>query len=100
VRRFAETASATSLRDGCAETLGDASGESFSDQPSKSFESPGLPSYQHFRPSMMRYDHHFPFELEGFAALHCCFASACGIPNNNNTATKAVRVVDEGCVLI
>jgi hypothetical protein len=88
------------LRDGCAETLGDASGESFSDHPSKFFESPGLPSYQHFRPSMMRYDHHFPFELDGFAALHCCFASACGIPNNNSAATKAVRVVDEGCVLI
>jgi hypothetical protein len=60
----------------------------------------GLPAYQHFRPSMRRYDHHFPFGFDGIAALHCCFASAFGIPSNNSAPMKAVRVVDESRVLI
>src|SRR5882724_9229771 len=81
----------TSLRDGCADApLGHSS---------KDFESPDLPSYQHFRSSMSRYDHHFPFGFDGIAALHCCFASTLGMPNNS-AATQAVRVIDESCLLI
>jgi hypothetical protein len=49
---------------------------------------------------MRRYDHHVPFELDGFAALQCCFASASGIPTSNSAATEAVSAADESCLLI
>lgn len=41
---------------------------------SKDFESIGLPSYQHLRPSMIRHDQ-YPCRVDGFEALHCCFAN-------------------------
>src|SRR5579862_1626157 len=53
-----------SLESGCAAV---SAGHS-----SEDFESIGLPSYQHFRPSIIRQDQ-YPCGSDG-VALHCCFA--------------------------
>jgi hypothetical protein len=82
--RCSEITFTTSLRNGRAGTL---LGHS-----SKDFESIGLPSYQHFRPSMIRYDHHFPFD--GAEALHCCFASTLVIPNDDSAPMQAAAAID------
>ena len=65
----------------------------------KDFESPGLPSYQHFRPSMRRQDQK-PCVCDGVAALlHCCFASAVGIPIVES-AVQAATAIAESCFVI
>ena len=61
------------------------------------FKSPGLPSYQHFRPSMRRQDQK-PCG-DGVAALHCCFASAVGIPIVES-AVQAATAIAESCFVI
>jgi hypothetical protein len=76
---------------GCAEAC---AGHSNND-----FESPGLPSYQHFRPSMRRYDHHCPCGFDGIAALHCCFASAVDSPSDES-AMQVATVIAEICFVI
>ena len=63
------------------------------------FESPGLPSYQHFRPSMRRQDQK-PCVCDGVAALlHCCFANAVGIPIVES-AVQAATAIAESCFVI
>ena len=63
------------------------------------FKSPGLPSYQHFRPSMRRQDQK-PCVCDGVAALlHCCFASAVGIPIVES-AVQAATAIAESCFVI
>jgi hypothetical protein len=57
------------------------------------FESMGLPSYQHFRPSMRRQDQ-YPCEFVGIAALHGCFACAVGMPIGNRVAMQAAKATD------
>jgi hypothetical protein len=64
---------------------------------SNNFESPGLPSYQHFRPSMRRQDQKLC--ADGVAALHCCFASAVGIPIVES-AVQAATAIAESCFVI
>jgi hypothetical protein len=56
------------------------------------FESMGLPSYQHFRPSMRRQDQ-YACEFDGIAALHCCFACAVGSPSDENVAMQATKAI-------
>jgi hypothetical protein len=63
----------------------------------KDFESPGLPSYQHFRPSMRRQDQ--KPGCNAVAALHCCFASAVGIPIVES-AVQAATAIAESCFVI
>jgi hypothetical protein len=65
------------LESGCAEAC---AGHSNND-----FESMGLPSYQHFRPSMRRQDQ-YTCEFGDISALHCCFACAVGVPIDKNVA--------------
>src|SRR6516164_6955975 len=62
------------------------------------FESPGLPSYQHFRPSMKRQDQK-PCGCDRVATLHCCFASAVGIPIVES-AVQAATAIAESCFVI
>jgi hypothetical protein len=90
--RCSEITFTTSLRNGRAGT--------FLGHSSKDFESIGLPSYQHFRPSMIRYDHHFPLGLDGTAALHCCFASTFVTPNDDSAPMQAAAATDGSCFLI
>src|SRR6202008_4485167 len=56
-----------------------------------------LPSYQHFRPSMRRQDERC--EFDGIAGLHCCFASAVGIPIVES-AVQAATAIAESCFVI
>jgi hypothetical protein len=76
---------------GCAEVC---AGHSNND-----FESIGLPSYQHFRPSTRRQDQ-YPCEGDGIAALHCCFACAVGIPIDESVAMHADKAIDATCFFI
>lgn len=60
---------------------------------SNDFDSMGLPSYQHFRPSIRRYDHQRPCVFEGVAALHCCLACALGIPTGKSVAIQTAKAI-------
>jgi hypothetical protein len=66
---------------------------------SKDFESMGLPSYQHFLPSIRRQDQ-YPCEFDGVAALHFCFACAVGIPIDESVAMQAAKATNGVCFLI
>ena len=89
---FSATAFASSLPEcGCAEVC---AGHSSDD-----FESMGLPSYQHFRPSMRRQDQ-YPFWFDGIAALHCCFVCPAGIETNEIAVTQAAKTVWGECLVI
>src|SRR5258705_8275334 len=62
------------------------------------------PSYQHFRPSISRYDQCF-WGFDGSAALHCFASAACisigsTIPNGKIRATKATRLIAWICLLM
>jgi hypothetical protein len=82
---FSETAPVTSLLEpGC---LDGSLGHSNND-----FESPGLPSYQHFRPSIRRQDQ-YPCGFDGIAGLHCCFACAAGIPIDDSAAMHPAKTM-------
>ena len=63
------------------------------------FESMGLPSYQHFRPSIRRQDQ-YPCEFDDIAALHFCFACAVGISIDESVAIQAAKVINGVCFLI
>jgi hypothetical protein len=63
------------------------------------FESMGLPSYQHLRPSMSRQDQ-YPCEFDGTEALHCCLPSAAGIQTKESIVTRAVQAIDEMSFII
>jgi hypothetical protein len=64
------------------------------------FDSVGLPSYQHLRPSMRRQDQ-YPCGFDGIAGLHCCFACAFGTTTGENAATtQAANATDLICFLI
>lgn len=63
------------------------------------FESMGFPSYQHFRPSIRRQDQ-YPCGFDGSAALHCCFASAVGIPIDESAAMQVAKMIDKDCFVI
>jgi hypothetical protein len=76
---------------GCAEAC---AGHSNND-----FESIGLPSYQHFRPSTRRQDQ-YPCEGDGIAALHCCFACAVGIQIDESVAMQEAKAIDAICFFI
>jgi hypothetical protein len=76
---------------GCAEAC---AGHSNND-----FESMGLPSYQHFLPSMTRQDQ-YPRGFDGIAALHFCFACAVGIPIDESVAMQAAKAINGVCFLI
>jgi len=76
---------------GCAEACVGHSNEDF--------ESMGLPSYQHFRPSIRRQDQ-YPCGSDGIAALHFCFACAVGIPIDESVATQAAKATNGVCFLI
>jgi hypothetical protein len=65
---------------------------------SNDFESMGLPSYQHLRPSMSRHDQ-YPW-FDGAAALHCCFACAMGVEINAIVVKQAARTVGGRCFVI
>jgi|ERR1700722_5060435 hypothetical protein len=62
------------------------------------FDSMGLPSYQHFRPSIRRQDQ-YACEFDGIAALHC-FACAVGISIDDSVAIQAAKVINGVCFLI
>ena len=67
---------------------------------SDDFESMGLPSYQHLRPSIRRQDQ-YPCEFDGIAGLHCCFANAVGTtPGKNAPTTQAASPTELICFLI
>ena len=76
---------------GCAEAC---AGHSNND-----FESMGLPSYQHFRPSITRQDQ-CPCGFDDIAALHFCFACAVGISIDESVAIHAAKVINGVCFLI
>jgi hypothetical protein len=76
---------------GCAEAC---AGHSNND-----FESMGLPSYQHFRPSIRRQDQ-YPCGFDGIAALHFCFACAVGIPIDESVAMQTAKAINGVCFLI
>jgi hypothetical protein len=81
VAALASSPSLSGCADGCL-------GHSNSD-----FESIGLPSYQHLRPSMRRQDQ-YPCELDGIAALHGCLAKASGIGIERSAAMDAERMIE------
>jgi hypothetical protein len=66
---------------------------------SDDFESIGLPSYQHLRPSMRRQDQ-YPCEFDGIEALHCCFANAVAIDIEKNVTVSAVRPTEKTCLVM
>jgi hypothetical protein len=66
---------------------------------SKDFESMGLPSYQHFLPSIRRHDQ-YPCRFDGIAALHFCFACAVGIPIDESVAMQAAKATNGVCFFI
>jgi hypothetical protein len=76
---------------GCAETC---AGHSSND-----LESMGLPSYQHFLPSIRRHDQ-CPRGFDGIAALHFCFACAVGIPIDKSVAMQTAKPINGVCCLI
>jgi hypothetical protein len=63
------------------------------------FESMGLPSYQHFRPSIRRQDQ-YPCGFDGIAAVHFCFAHAVGIAIDKSVAMLAAKAINGVCFLI
>jgi hypothetical protein len=63
------------------------------------FESMGLPSYQHFRPSIRRQDQ-YPCGFDGIAPLHFCFACAVDIPIDESVAMQAAKAINGFCFLI
>ena len=65
----------------------------------KDFESMGLPSYQHFLPSIRRQDQ-YPRGFDGIAVLHFCFASAIGMAIDESVAMQAVKAANGICFLI
>jgi hypothetical protein len=73
--------------------------EAFAGHSNNDFASMGLPSYQHFCPSMRRQDQ-YPCEFDGTAALHCCFACAVGIPSDAIVARPAAKAIDRNCFVI
>jgi hypothetical protein len=62
-------------------------------------ESMGLPSYQHFLPSIRRQDQ-CPCGFDGIAALHFCSACAAGIPIEESMAMHTAKAIDGGFCLI
>src|SRR6202140_142558 len=60
----------------------------------------GLPSYQHFRPSLRRWAHQCRCGSDGIAALHCCFVCAFGIPTAKSVPKQAAKAIDGNCFLI
>jgi hypothetical protein len=74
---------------GCAEVR---AGHSSND-----FETMGLPSYQHFLPSIRRQDQ-YPREFDGIVALHSCFA--CPVPTDESVAMQAANAISGVCFLI
>jgi hypothetical protein len=76
---------------GCAEAC---AGHSNND-----FESMGLPSYQHFRPSIRRQDQ-YSCGFDDIEALHFCFACAVGIPIDESVAMQAAKAINGICFLI
>jgi hypothetical protein len=69
------------------------------DHSSDDFESIGLPSYQHFLPSIRRQDQ-YPCVFDGIAALHFCFACAVAISIDESVATQAAKAMKGVCFLI
>jgi hypothetical protein len=65
----------------------------------KDFESMGLPSYQHFLPSIRRHDQ-CPCGFDGIAALHFCSACAAGIPIDESMAMQTAKAINGVCSLI
>ncbi len=63
------------------------------------FESMGLPSYQHFRPSTRRQDQ-YADEFDRITSLHCCFACADGVQNDGMAAIQAAKAIDRNCSVI
>jgi hypothetical protein len=63
------------------------------------FASMGLPSYQHFRPSITRQDQ-CPCGFDDIVALHFCFACAVGISIDESVAIHAAKVINGVCFLI
>jgi hypothetical protein len=63
------------------------------------FESIGLPSYQHFRPSIRRQDQ-YPCELDGLEPVHFCFACAAGISIDESVAMQTAKAINGICVFI
>jgi hypothetical protein len=58
------------------------------------FDSMGLPSYQHLRPSTRRQDE-YPCGFDGIVGLHCCFACAFGAATGEYAATtQAANATD------
>jgi hypothetical protein len=76
---------------GCAEAC---AGHSNND-----FENAGLPSYQHFLPSIRRQDQ-YPCGFDGIAALHFWFAREVGIPIDESVAMQAAKAINGVCFLI
>ncbi|MGC2028202.1 hypothetical protein, partial [Bradyrhizobium sp.] len=63
------------------------------------FESMGLPSYQHLRPSMSRQDQ-YPCGVVGIETLHCCFPSAAAIHIKERVTERAQQTIDEVSLII
>jgi hypothetical protein len=64
------------------------------------FDSMGLPSYQHLRPSTRRHDQ-YPCGFDGIVGLHCCFACAfCTATGEYAATTQAANATDLICFLI
>jgi hypothetical protein len=76
---------------GCAEAC--------AGHPNNDFESMGLPSYQHFLPSIIRQDQN-PCGFDGIAALHFCSACAVGIPIDASVAMQTAKAMNGVCFLI
>jgi hypothetical protein len=62
------------------------------------FESMGLPSYQHFRPSIRRQDQ-YPCGSDGLVPVHFCFACAGDISTIANVTMQAAKAINGICVL-
>jgi hypothetical protein len=73
--------------------------EACADHSNEDFESMGLPSYQHFLPSIRRQDQ-YPCGCDGIAALHLCFACAVDISIDESAAMQAAKAMNGVCFLI
>lgn len=65
---------------------------------SDDFDNIGLPSYQHFRPSIIRHDQ-YPRWFEALDLLHCCFANALASGIELTVTTTAARI-EEICLFM
>jgi hypothetical protein len=65
---------------------------------SEDFDSIGLPSYQHFRPSIIRHDQYLRW-FEAIESVHCCFANALVIGIELIATTSAARI-EEICLFM